>query len=181
VIGLDAVPVAMADASRRAARPARKGGLPNALFVVAAAERLPPELGDLADEVTIHFPWGSLLRGLLGDAAGPTPHGDGRIASAVAGLLRPGGRLRLVVSLIERDRPRSPMLLGPVDARSARFLPRIVGTFERVGLRTLEVRPAGAAELAASGSSWARRLGAGSAARAAWWLHFERPPAGPRD
>ena len=30
----------MAEASRRAAAPARKGGLPNALFVVASAEAI---------------------------------------------------------------------------------------------------------------------------------------------
>jgi 16S rRNA (adenine(1408)-N(1))-methyltransferase len=42
VIGVDASAAAMAAASRRAAaRPAR-GGLPNALFVVAAVESLPP-------------------------------------------------------------------------------------------------------------------------------------------
>ena len=38
VIGVDASAGAMAEASRRAAGPTRRGGLPNALFVVAAAE-----------------------------------------------------------------------------------------------------------------------------------------------
>ena len=65
VIGIDASAGAMAEASRRAARPARRGGLPNALFVVAAAEALPPELDGVADVVTIQLPWGSLLRGAL--------------------------------------------------------------------------------------------------------------------
>ena len=44
VVGVDANAAGMATASRRAAaRPAR-GGLPNALFVLAAAEALPAEL-----------------------------------------------------------------------------------------------------------------------------------------
>jgi hypothetical protein len=73
VIGIDANAASMADASRRAARPVKRGGLPNALFVVAAAENLPSELGGWAEAVTVHFPWGSLLRGLL---AGP--HGSRR-------------------------------------------------------------------------------------------------------
>lgn len=167
VIGLDAVPAAMADASRRAARPLRKGGLPNASFVAAAVECLPAELHGLADEVTISLPWGSLLRGLLGEASAPGPRAEVDIAAGLAGLLRPEGRLRIVVSLVERDR------VG--DASSSW---RIVRTFERAGLRALEVRPAGPAELREIGSSWARRLGAGSAARPAWWLRFERPGPG---
>ena len=46
-------------------RDGRGAVLPNALFVVAAAERVPAELHGLADELTILFPWGSLLRGAL--------------------------------------------------------------------------------------------------------------------
>jgi 16S rRNA (adenine(1408)-N(1))-methyltransferase len=42
VIGVDANAAAMATASRRAAASPRGGGLPNALFVVAAIEGLPP-------------------------------------------------------------------------------------------------------------------------------------------
>jgi 16S rRNA (adenine(1408)-N(1))-methyltransferase len=51
----------MVEASRRAAGPARKGGLDNALFVLAAAEAPPAELWALAARVTVLFPWGSLL------------------------------------------------------------------------------------------------------------------------
>jgi 16S rRNA (adenine(1408)-N(1))-methyltransferase len=65
VIGIDASATAMAESSLRAARASRKGGLPNALFVVAAAERPPDELRATAAEVTVLFPWGSLLRGAL--------------------------------------------------------------------------------------------------------------------
>jgi 16S rRNA (adenine(1408)-N(1))-methyltransferase len=44
VVGVDANAAAMAEASRRAARKPAHGGLPNALFMMAAAEALPPEL-----------------------------------------------------------------------------------------------------------------------------------------
>jgi 16S rRNA (adenine(1408)-N(1))-methyltransferase len=56
VVGVDANAAAMAEASRRAAAKPRRGGLPNALFVVAAAEALPPELAGVAELVTAHFP-----------------------------------------------------------------------------------------------------------------------------
>ena len=41
--------------------------LPNALFVIASAQVLPEELNGLASHVTINFPWGSLLEGLLSE------------------------------------------------------------------------------------------------------------------
>jgi 16S rRNA (adenine(1408)-N(1))-methyltransferase len=79
---VDANAAAMAVASRRAAAAPRRGGLPNALFVVAAAEALPPELDGLADTVTVHFPWGSLLRGLL--------RADPAVMTGLTRLMRPG-------------------------------------------------------------------------------------------
>jgi len=39
---------------------------PNALFIIASAQALPPELNGLASHVNINFPWGSLLESLLG-------------------------------------------------------------------------------------------------------------------
>ena len=38
----------------------------NALFLVADALHLPPEWSGLADDISVNFPWGSLLRGFLG-------------------------------------------------------------------------------------------------------------------
>ncbi len=61
-IGIDLI----ANRMRRASRTA--GG--NALFVVADALALPAELHGLAQRVTINFPWGSLLHGLLEGHAG---------------------------------------------------------------------------------------------------------------
>ena len=61
VIGLDACRENLRDVSRQA--PA------NALFVIANALVLPTELYGMAAQVTINFPWGSLLEGLLNDDA----------------------------------------------------------------------------------------------------------------
>ena len=174
VIGLDAVAEAMADASRRAARAARKGGPANACFVVAAAERLPPELRGLANEVTVQFPWGSLLLGMLRrpEAPRPWPEADASaIATELVGLLRPGGRLEVLIAMHERDRVGTTIDKAPS---------LIQATFERAGLRTLEASPIGQAEVRSSGSSWARRLRAGTADRPAWRLRFERPTGPPR-
>lgn len=42
----------------------------NALYLIADALALPDELAGLATRITINFPWGSLLRGLLQGEAG---------------------------------------------------------------------------------------------------------------
>ena len=155
VVGVDASAAAMAEASRRAARPGGRGGLPNALFVVAAAEALPPELDGLADRVTVHFPWGSLLRGLL--AADPA------ILDGLVRVMRPGATLSMLVSSTARDRGAG---VGPIDQRS---LAALAVDYRRFGLEVTRVRPATPADVAASRSTWGRRLGAG-AQRPAWLL-----------
>lgn len=61
-IGLDPVSENMATISRKASASAKKGGTPNALFVRGAAEALPGPFAALADEISINYPWGSLMR-----------------------------------------------------------------------------------------------------------------------
>jgi 16S rRNA (adenine(1408)-N(1))-methyltransferase len=162
VVGVDASAAAMAEASRRAARRPERGGLPNALFVVAAAEALPPELDGLADLVCVHFPWGSLLRGLL--AADPV------ILTGLARVLRPGGTLSMLVSSTDRDRATG---VEPVDRHT---LVALAGAYDRHGLAVTRVRPATPADVAASRSTWGKRLGAGTR-RPAWLLEATRVPA----
>lgn len=53
------------DACRENLRVSSRQTPVNALFVIANAQALPRELHRLADQVTINFPWGSLLKGLL--------------------------------------------------------------------------------------------------------------------
>ncbi len=62
VIGVDAVAENMAKSARAAGASVKKGGLPNALFVRAAAERLPGPFEGSVDELTVQYPWGSLMR-----------------------------------------------------------------------------------------------------------------------
>lgn len=61
VIGIDACRENLHDVSRRAPS--------NVLFVIANASALPAELYGLASTVSINFPWGSLLEGLLSNDA----------------------------------------------------------------------------------------------------------------
>lgn len=149
----------MAEASGRAAANPRRGGRPNALFVAAAAEALPAELDGVADLVTVHFPWGSLLRGLLG--------AEPALIAAVARVMRAEARLDLLVSVTDRDRGGGA---SPLDARA---LEALAPAYARQGLELEQPRPATAGEVAATRSTWGKRLGAG-ATRPAWRLRARR-------
>jgi 16S rRNA (adenine(1408)-N(1))-methyltransferase len=145
VVGMDASAAAMIESSRRAARPARKGGFPNAAFVLAAAEAPPAELAATATLVTVQFPWGSLLRGCLG--------ADQRVARGITALLAPCGALELLLAPAQRDGlddlPTDPR--GVIEAAESAFVAH--------GLCPVEARPATYDEIRASASTWARRLG----------------------
>jgi 16S rRNA (adenine(1408)-N(1))-methyltransferase len=149
----------MAEASRRATRPPTRGGLPNALFVVAAAERLPRELFGVADELTILFPWGSLLRGALAI--------DEAAAQGIVSLLRPGAWVTVTVSMT----PRDGLALASLDAPGAGR--DLAERWACLGLDLASLAPSTAEELQATWSTWARRLGAGQA-RPAWRFTLRR-------
>jgi 16S rRNA (adenine(1408)-N(1))-methyltransferase len=143
VIGLDANASAMAEASRRADR----RGPANALFLAAGAEALAGSiLAGRADLVTVHFPWGSLLRGVLGLEA-PALCG-------LASLLAPTGRIEALASVVSSDAVDE---LACLDASAE---PVVRAGWAAAGLELIEMRMATPDEVATSRSTWARRLGA---------------------
>jgi 16S rRNA (adenine(1408)-N(1))-methyltransferase len=73
------------DACRENLRNASRHAPSNAIYLIANAETLPEELYGLATRVTINFPWGSLLDGLV--------MGQASLLKGVCGLLRPGAGL----------------------------------------------------------------------------------------
>jgi 16S rRNA (adenine(1408)-N(1))-methyltransferase len=159
VVGLDADASRMTVASRRADRAPRKGGLPNATFVVAPAEALPAELSGIADAVTIHFPWGSLLRGVV--CAEPW------LAGGLRGITKPDATVDVMLSLVERD---AVIGLPPLDDRE---IARVAADWGALGFAVESAGQATADETAATRSTWAKRLGAGRA-RPAWRLRLRR-------
>jgi hypothetical protein len=164
VVGIDPVAAAMAEASRRAAAPARRGGRPNAAFVVAAAEALPGELSGTAARVTVNLPWGSLLRGAL--ALDPVA------AAGIASLLRPGGTAELLLAPAARDG------LGAEVDVAARVADGLADDWAARGLELMVAHPATATDLEATRTTWGRRLGLGSTAaadRRAWRVVLRRP------
>lgn len=136
VVGIDACREQLRATSRRAPH--------NALFVIANALALPDELSGCATALTINFPWGSLLFGLItGDPA--LLDGLCRIAQPGATLdlrLNAGASLEAGVSLIDG---------GALVAQGLRASGFHVGT----------LRPLDAPALRACNTTWAKRLAFG--------------------
>jgi 16S rRNA (adenine(1408)-N(1))-methyltransferase len=161
VLGVDASATAMAEASRRADR----ARLSNVVFLAAGAETLPgTPLAGVADVVTVTFPWGSLLHGVLGL--------DEVAMTGIASAIRPGGRVEVLTSVVPSDGVAG---MAGLDACAQ---PAIAAAWGASGLCLGAMRPATLADIAETRSSWARRLGAGRDARPVWRLTGGRPDAG---
>ena len=135
-----------------------------ALFAVATVEALPAELDEVADLMTVHFPWGSLLRGLLG--------ADPATMSSLTRVLRPGATLQLLVSSTDRDRGAGVPPIQPAALHT------LAASYATWGLAVTQLRPATVADVAAAHSSWGKRLGAGTGRSivAAALLNAHQPP-----
>ena len=152
VIGLDANASAMAEASNRAFRER----VANALLLVEAAEALPGPLAETAHLVTINFPWGSLLRGVLGM--------DDAVLRGIAGLVAREGSIEVLASVAPGDR-----VVG-IDVLDRSATGRIATAWAALGFEFVAMRPATDLDLREARSSWARRLGN----RPAWLLTIRR-------
>jgi trans-aconitate methyltransferase len=139
-IGIDACRENLHEHSRRAPE--------NAVFLVANALTLPAELTGIATRLTINFPWGSLLTGLLDDPA---------FCARLASVVRPGATLEVAVNggaLAEAG--------WALEAGAA----RIQSNLRAAGCALRTPQAWGAAELRACPTTWARRLAFGRDPRA---------------
>jgi 16S rRNA (adenine(1408)-N(1))-methyltransferase len=149
-IGIDANTKPLEKISMKATRKPAKGGAPNALFIQAAIEELPTDLNDTANEIHIHFPWGSLLRAVA--------TGD---ENALRGLHRIGARgclLEVVIGIdTERDRAEIERLALP-DLSLNYIESVLTARYEQIGFEMREKGVLSIADWERLHSSWARRL-----------------------
>lgn len=147
-IGIDAASAGLREKSARAARKPSKGGVPNVLFVSASVERLPAELAGVADEVHVHFPWGSLLRAFV--------VGEQEILAGVRGLCAPGAWLEVVAAL---DPARDRVELARLGlAPEAHFPRESLARYGAAGFEVTELGQVEAGRWPHLQSTWAKRL-----------------------
>ncbi len=154
VVGIDPVQDAMAGVARRASAKPVRGGVPNALFLVASAEALPATLSSKASMVTVNFPWGSLLRTLVQ----PDPGG----LRAVVGLLEPGGRLIALLNASVTDDRDYGERLGLPPLEDAHIDQRLVPGWQESGLDGVTWQRLEPDDEPPHHTTWGRRLVRGS-------------------
>jgi len=129
-IGIDPNVRPLEKISEKIHRKPAKGGAPNVLFVQAAIEDLPAELDGVADEVHVHFPWGSLLRAVA--------TGDVDILRNVRRICAPGAMLEVVINDHLAD--------------------QLIERYRSAGFEVLEHGSVPAAQWSEFETTWARRL-----------------------
>ena len=149
-IGIDANPKPLEKISMKATRKPARGGAANVLFIQAAVEDLSRELNCVADEIHIHFPWGSLLQAVA--------TGDLKVLRGLRRIMVDGGLLEVVIGIdAERDRREIERLGLPrlsLDHLTSKLLPR----YAAAGFELKEKGILAAHEWPHLQSSWARRL-----------------------
>ena len=137
------------DACRENLREHSQVKLPNALFVIANAQALPRELCGIAAQISINFPWGSLLDGLLNnDPALMRGLADVAAANATIAVHLNGGALAEAGRTLEAGADR------------------IYGVLRGAGWRVRTPSLMDARNLRNFPSTWARRLAFGRDPRA---------------
>ena len=128
----------------------------NLRFVRLDARDWPMGLLPVADRVTINFPYGSLLRGLV--------EGDPALLARLGTLLGPGSRLDIRVNASALAATGLDPLGGPAD---------IAAALDDIGGLRVARRELGQAELRSFPSTWAKRLGYGKPT-GAWLIEAAR-------
>jgi 16S rRNA (adenine(1408)-N(1))-methyltransferase len=149
-IGVDANPRPLEKVSEKVHRKPAKGGLPNVLFLQSAVEDLPAELDGVADEVHVHFPWGSLLRAVAA--------GDQSVLRNIRRVCSSEALLEVVIGLdAERDRTEierlelRPLTIEHIDSVLAPH-------YRSAGFEICERGTISAAKWPELHTSWAKRL-----------------------
>ena len=147
------------DACRENLRKASRTAPANALHVIANALALPKELDGMASKVTINFPWGSLLAGLL--------DGEPGLLKGLLAIARPGAALE--VRLNAGALAGAGYTLESGGARVRRALRE--GGFDAGDLLRLDAR-----DLRRCHTTWAKRLAYGRDPRAVCLRGRSSPP-----
>lgn len=152
-VGVDPAADSLKKNAGRIGRKPSRGGVDNLLLIVADLEHLPAFLEGTASELSVFYPWGTLMRAV----AEPSPEG----LRALRRLLKPGGRFTVLLNMQvfedETYRQRSELpTLSPEDV-DARLRPAwqaeglSIEHLELLGPRQVPIR-----------TTWGQRLTRGS-------------------
>jgi len=149
-IGIDASARPLEKISEKIHRKPAKGGLSNVLFVQAAIEDLPADLDGVADEIHIHFPWGSLLRAVTG----AEPH----LLRELRRLCTPEALLEVIIGIDEERDAAELARLGIAPLNVAAIERDLRPAYANAGFEITERGERLPADWPDLQTSWAKRL-----------------------
>jgi 16S rRNA (adenine(1408)-N(1))-methyltransferase len=149
-IGIDPNTRPLEKISEKIHRKPARGGAPNVLFIQSAIEDLPEELNGVANEVHVHFPWGSLLRAVA--------TGEVALLQNLRRICAEDALLEVVIGIDPvRDKSElerlvvEPLTLEAVDTV-------LVPNYAAAGFEIIERGIIAASDWPALETSWAKRL-----------------------
>ena len=149
-IGIDPNPRPLEKVSEKIHRKPAKGGTSNVLFIQSAIEDLPDELNGVANEVHVHFPWGSLLRAVI--------VGDVALLQNLRRICAEDALLEVVIG-IDPVRDRSELERLGVQPLTLEIVDTVLGPkYAAAGFQITERRIIAASEWPEFETSWAKRL-----------------------
>ena len=149
-IGIDPNTRPLEKISEKIHRKPAKGGAPNVLFIQSAIEDLPDELNGVANEVHVHFPWGSLLRAVA--------TGDVALLQNLRRICAGDALLEVVIG-IDPVRDKSELERLGVQALTLEIIDSVlIPNYRAAGFEIIERGMIAASEWPALETSWAKRL-----------------------
>ncbi len=150
IIGIDPAQKGLEKVSAKIYKKPAKGGLKNALFVLADVENLPEELNGLANQVFINFPWSSLLKGIVLI--------EDKTWDSIKRVCQKGAIIDLVLGygdISESDKLSLPKF--DLDYIKEEMIPKLI----KKGFSLVKVRELTNKDLKTYSSSWAKKLSFG--------------------
>ncbi len=154
-IGIDPVRDNMLETAKKAAKKPAKGGLENLLLVIGAVEALPEELDGLADEITVYFPWGSLLEAVVKPLGEPMKQ--------IKRISKGGAAFTFITTYQESYESHEIEKRGLPALSAEYFGSEHKARLHELGFDTESVTELTAEDVKALGTQWAKRLGTGRA------------------
>ena len=149
-IGIDPNTRPLEKISEKIHRKPAKGGAPNVLFIQSAVEDLPAELNGVANEVHVHFPWGSLLRAVA--------TGDVAVLKNLRRVCAVGALMEVVIG-IDPVRDQTEIARLAITPLSLDFIDNVLVTnYAAAGFEIVERGILSPSEWPHLETSWAKRL-----------------------
>lgn len=150
IIGIDPNAKGMEKLSGKVGKKPERGGVENALYVIADVTNLPDELEGVADQVFINLPWGTLLQGIV--------LGDDATWQNIRKICKPGALVDILCGYSEQRDAAQIEQLGIPPVYEQCIQDEMIPKVQQIGFEVGAVEAITAENLGDYPSTWAKKL-----------------------